>query len=189
MLVAYSSELDCYCGKWTSPNTSANALIYPVDMALARTCSQIKTEYLEFLYHKYTLYFDCCCELSKRLQGNPTLRSSLRSVRVHWTGPLSDKAFTRLAKCQELKHLDIVVSKSTTIYETSREKEMRRYFRSNKPVRLADALGIDELLTIRGLTSVCVSHVHARQTAKRTDEERANLQGLLRAKLRVLGLD
>ncbi|KAK3951709.1 hypothetical protein QBC32DRAFT_261847 [Pseudoneurospora amorphoporcata] len=187
-LVAYQSD-NCDCGKWTSPNTSATPTIYRVDMALARTCRQIKTEYLEFVYHKYTLYFDCCCELNKRLKINPALRSSLRSIKVHWNGPVSDKAFTRLAKCQELKHLDIVVSKSTTCFETPREKEMRRYFRSLKPARLVDALGIDELLTIRGLTSVCVSHVNAKQNVKRTDEERANLQGLLRVKLLVSGLD
>ncbi|KAK3340905.1 hypothetical protein B0H65DRAFT_275711 [Neurospora tetraspora] len=188
-LVAYPSELNCDCGKWTPPNPSTLPAIHRVDMALARTCSQIKTEYLEFLYHKYTLYFDCSCELSKRLKSNPNLRASLRSIKVHWTGPVSDKAFSRLAKCQELRHLDIAISKSTTNFETPREKEMRRYFHSMKPARLADALGIDELLSIRGLTSVCVSHVNGRQSTKRTDEERANLQGLLKFKLRVLELD
>lgn len=158
-------------------------------MALARACNQIKNEYLEFLYHKYTLYFDCSCELNKRLKNNPALRSNLRSVKVHWTGPVSNIAFTRLAKCQELKHLDVVISKSTTSFETPREREMRRFFHSLKPARLADALGIDELFTIRGLASVCVSHVNGRQSVKRTDEERANLQGLLKFKLGVLGLD
>ena len=190
-LVAYPKQVDhgCDCGRWTPPNPLTLPAIHRVDMALARTCSQIKTEYLEFLYHKYTLYFDCTCELNGRLRGNLALRSSLRSVKVHWTGPVSDRAFTRLAKCKELRHLDIVISKSTTNFETPREREMRRYFHSLKPVRLADSLGIDELLTIRGLTSVCVSHVNGRQSTKRTDEERANLQGLLRFKLRITELD
>lgn len=182
-LVAYPGALKCHCGKWTPPTNSAHPPIYQVDMALARTCSQIKTEYLEFFYHKHTLYFDCCCELNARLKSNLALRSSLRSIKVHWTGLVSDKAFTRLAKCPELKHLEIAVSISTTFFETAREKEMQRFFRSHRTTRLSEALGIDELLTIRGLTSVRVSHVHRKQAEKRRDEDRASLQGLLSAKL------
>ena len=63
---------------------------------------------------------------------------------------------------------------------------MQHFFRSVKPLRLCDALGIDELLALRGLEDVTVSHIPVRKVYRRSDknfrrpdEDRASLQALL----------
>ncbi len=60
---------------------------------------------------------------------------------------------------------------------------MNRYFVPQRPARLFDALGIDELLHLRGMVEVKVSHILAKQGSRRSDEERAGLQALLSDKL------
>lgn len=112
---------------------------------------------------------------------------TLRNIRVHWTGPEMDKAYLLLGKCPKLSKLDVAVSRSTTARLTPRETEMRRFFNSStRQPRIADALGMDELLLIRGLDTVIVSHQSTKQIARKSEDERASLQGLLQAKL--LGL-
>ncbi|KAK3692253.1 hypothetical protein B0T22DRAFT_503206 [Podospora appendiculata] len=157
----------------------------PVSLALARTSTQIRDEFLAYFYKKATVGFTCSCELLKRVTDNDILRNSVRKIRVHWTGPVSDQAFLLLAKCPGLKELEIIISKSTTAYMTKREKELRKYFTTQKPVRLVDALGIDELLLIRGIENVSVSHLNTKQGGRRVDEDKVNLRALLRSKLKL----
>jgi len=48
-----------------------------------------------------------------------------------------------------------------------------------KQDRLCDALGMDELLQLRGLTSIEVKNAPVRYTVKRTEEETWSLERLL----------
>ncbi|KAK3333204.1 hypothetical protein B0T19DRAFT_483303 [Cercophora scortea] len=180
-ILTYPRKSTCDCVAY-SPSWP---LSRPVSLALARTSTQIKDEFLAYFYKKATVGFTCSCELIKRMTDNEILRNSARKVRVHWTGPVSDQAFLLLAKCPRLKELDIIISKSTTVYMTKREKELRKYFTTQKPVRLVDALGIDELLLIRGLEAVSVSHLSTKQGGRRVDEDKVNLRALLRSKLKL----
>ena len=112
------------------------------------------------------------------------LYSSLREIKVHWNGPAADKTFKKLAKMPHLKRLTLIVSKATTANLSKRQEEMNRYFKpQSRQSRLSDGLGMDELLEIRGLDQVDVVHILAKQGWRRTDEEKANLQHLLRDKL------
>ncbi|KAK0621433.1 hypothetical protein B0T17DRAFT_591324 [Bombardia bombarda] len=181
-VVSFPKKSNCHCSGYTPPTYCQSRR---VDMALAQTCSKVKNEFLDFFYQKAPLHFTCSCELRDGLKSNPILRKSLRSVKVHWTGPASDQAFALLAKCLGLKDLEVVISRSTTAYLTPREDEMRLFFTALKPPRLAEARGIDELLTIRGMNNVSVTHLQARQGARRSDEERASLQVMLRTKLKL----
>lgn len=112
------------------------------------------------------------------------MRNNIRSVHVHWCGGVADKAFATLKTCSSLKNLHLTISKSTSQHVTPREAKMQRAFHaSNRIARLSDALGIDELLQLRGLDKVEVKHVSARQAAKRTDEEKTNLYILLKGEI------
>jgi len=169
------SKCECFGSVSTTPQ--------PIEMPLARLCKELRREYLYFFYFRFPLYFTCTCELYSRLQSNHTLRRTVRDLCVHWVGSDSDKAFQLLAACHSLTRLNIRISKATTYYQTPREQEMRMFFRAQKPARLEDALGMDELLALRGIKSVMVSHLQAKQGARRCEEDRSCLQTLLRSKL------
>lgn len=170
----------CICPKYTVGPYLAPRKI---DLALARTSSRIRDEFLRYFYGHFSMNFTCACELSQRMQANQVLRTAVRKVKVHWTGPKSDEAFRILARCRKLKELAVVVSRSTTANLTPRETEMRKFFTGLRQPRLPDALGMDELLQIRGIEHITVSHPLTKQADRRGEDERANLTGLLRAKL------
>lgn len=177
----YPNMAKCHCTRFVSPG------YYPTrtfNLSLARTCSKVRDEFLEYFYRETPLYFTCACELGQRL-SNDIMRMTLRKIRVHWTGPDSDKAFLLLAKCPKLSELDVVVSQTTTNDLTHRETEMRRYFTSKRQPRIADALGLDELLTIRGMEKVKASHLSFKQGTRKTEDERASLEALLTEKLKA----
>ncbi|KAK3368096.1 hypothetical protein B0H63DRAFT_564856 [Podospora didyma] len=178
--VPFPKKSSCACAGYAPP-----AFLQPrlINMALAATCQRVRNELLEYFYRKYQFHFSCGCELLQHLKTNVFLRKMLTSVKVHWTGPKSDKGFDLLAKCPKLKEFEIIISKSTTGNLTKRETQMREFFTSQKPPRLIDALGMDELILIRGVDTITVTHLQARQGARRSDEERANLGALLRDKL------
>ncbi|KAF4635328.1 hypothetical protein G7Y89_g2770 [Cudoniella acicularis] len=111
---------------------------------------------------------------------NPFVRDNVKDLRFHWRGEAPDVAIPKLMLCPELKTLVIRISKSTTVEVTKREQKMRKFFRVQKHnVRLSDALGIDELLMIRGLDVVLVKHAPVKVASKRSDEDMWNLQCLL----------
>ncbi|EFX00472.1 hypothetical protein CMQ_7474 [Grosmannia clavigera kw1407] len=152
--------------------------------ALARTCKTIRNEFLEFVYSEEFFSFGCTCDMYSHLYTNKLLQASIRSVKVHWCGPKADLAFSLLASCPKLRQIHIVISKATTTALTQRQTEMLQYFPTQRSTRICDALGIDELLKLRGMTNVYVSHILAKQGARRTDEERAGLLLLLLDKLK-----
>ncbi|KAM7209257.1 hypothetical protein V8F20_000595 [Naviculisporaceae sp. PSN 640] len=171
---------DCFCPKYIPAPYDTYRRI---DLALARTSSIIRHEFLRYFYGHFSMNFTCSCELSQRLQINQVLRSSVRTVTIHWTGPKSDEAFRILAACRKLKNLTVIVSRSTTGRLTPRETEIRKFFTGLRAPRLPDALGMDELLQIRGIEQVIVSHVSTKQADRRGEDERAHLEGMLRSKL------
>ncbi|KAK0722778.1 hypothetical protein B0T26DRAFT_674441 [Lasiosphaeria miniovina] len=181
-IVATPKKSRCSCAAYTPP---AFWPVRPLDMALAQASSKLRDEFFGFIYARYSFHFTCTCDLLYRLKANKFLRVTLNSVRVHWTGPESDKAFLVLAKCPTLKELDVIISKSTTSKLSKRETELRSWFTAQKPARITDALGMDELLLIRGLEAVTVTHLLARQGARRSDEDRASMLALLNAKLKL----
>lgn len=168
----------CTCAGFVPPGYHARKF----DLSLARTSKRVRDEFLQYFYQDTRLYFTCGCELRERLTNN-LMRLTARSIKVHWTGPECDKAFLLLAKCPRLKKLEIAISRSTTGSLTVRETEMRKYFTSGRQPRIADALGMDELLLIRGLDEVTASHLPIKHAARKTEDERASLQGLLRYNL------
>ncbi len=85
-------------------------------------------------------------------------------------------------KCPNLDELFVKISTSTTHNVTKREEMMQNYFRANqKPVRLSDACGIEELMQIRGIAKfgVHVSNAPMRSSGKRTEDEVFSMQRLL----------
>lgn len=62
---------------------------------------------------------------------------------------------------------------------SEREASVTAYFNSKGPARLCDALGYDELVSLRGVEEVDVEHVHGRQALRRTHEERWGLERAL----------
>jgi len=154
------------------------------DLALATVSKQVSEEFLACLYQQHEIHFSCLCDLRRHLSTNKALFVNIREIKVHWLGPEADTTFRMLAKMKQLKHLTLEVSKATTANLSKRQVEMNRYFeQQSRQPRLSDALGMDELLEIRGLESVDVHHILAKQGKRRTDEEKANLKHLLRDRL------
>jgi len=154
-----------------------------INFSLAIASKAIRDEFLTHLYSRQLIHYSCVCDMNVHLVNNELLRNSLRAVKVHWCGPDADAGFKALSRCTSLRKLIIVVSRATTFRLTERQTEMARFFASQRPVRLYDALGVDELLEVRGLQEVKVQHILTRQGSRRTDEEKASLQALLTAKL------
>lgn len=121
---------------------------------------------------------------------NASLMGNLKHVKIHWTGPESDVAFKLLSKVDTLKHLIVVVSKSTTDKLSKREREMQRYFRptvsKNGSTRLCEALGFNELMLLGGslhLQEVKVEHISKSQSFLRNNDDRYNLERFLKDRL------
>lgn len=180
--VAHPKKSTCVCAGHEPP---AHLMFPTLNTALAQTCRQINHEFLTYFYGRFVFHFSCPCDMLENLRANNTLQQQIRSVKVHWTGSVADKAFVALSKCPMLNELHIVISKATTRVLTKREIRMQRFFTPHKPARISDVLGMDELLRIRGLEEVSVSHILLKQGSRRSDEDRANLQALLRSKLKL----
>ncbi len=151
--------------------------------ALGMVSKEIRGEFFTFLYSRQMIFFSCACDMNHHLANNELLRNSLRGIKVHWVGADSDKAFKTVAKCNNLNRLHVVISRSTTFNLTPRQTELYLYFSIQRQPRLYEALGIDELLELRGLFDVRVMHILAKQGSRRSDEEKAGLQALLNSKL------
>lgn len=174
-------KFDCECAGFESniygpPDTKIN-------LTLARTSKAMHEEVMGHLYRERDVCFSCCCCMYAHLRDDKILRESVRSVKVCWVGEAADSAFTLLAKSPSLQKLTVLISKTTTANLTRRETVMRHYFPVQRGVRLSDALGTDELLSIRGLSNVEVAHIPLKQGLRRTEEDRVGLENLLRTKL------
>ncbi|PSR94458.1 hypothetical protein BD289DRAFT_472520 [Coniella lustricola] len=151
-----------------------------VSLDLSCVSRELRYEFMAFFYQTYTFRFACCCQLDCLLTMLPSMAQHLRKVVVHWTGPNSADAFKLLATLP-LSHLTVVISRSTTTHLSEREEKFQQYFCRKSPRRLTDARGFEELYALRGLDSLNVEHVDKLQGNKRTDEERGNLEDLLRS--------
>ena len=140
-------------------------------------------EFLSTFYGMFLFQFSCTCNMYQNMLANKLLRQHIQSVKVHWNGKRSAEAFAYLQKCIKLRNLAITVSRATTQNLTERETMMNDNFAYSKRDRLSEALGIDELIELRGLHSVKVLHISARQGMRRSEEERANLQKFLEKNL------
>ncbi|KAH8889382.1 hypothetical protein GQ53DRAFT_652752 [Thozetella sp. PMI_491] len=146
-----------------------------INMALMTVSKWVRDEFLVYFYRNHIIHFTCGCQLVDLIAQNYLLRSHLARVKVHWNGPRAHEAFAQLAQRKQLYELEIVISRATTSHINARETEMRRYFGPPKLPRLCDALGADELLALRGLQRVTVSHIPARQAVRRTGKRQPPL--------------
>lgn len=109
-----------------------------------------------------------------------SLRNNLTSLKIHWSGPHSESAFRLLRQVSTLRRMVVVISKTTSDHLTRREKGVRKYFKGagtrNGQNRLADTLGFDELLKLRGLDHVRVEHISKAQSQLRTNDDRHTLE-------------
>lgn len=104
---------------------------------------------------------------------------------VHWSGPESAKTFQLLKKIPKLESLGIAISKLTFIHLNERSTIMKNFFPlAFKNIRIADVLGLDELLEIRGLHQVGVMLAPSSRGGSQSHEmDRANLLELLSSRL------
>jgi hypothetical protein len=142
---------------------------------------ELKDEFLSVFFRKRPVKFACLCDLSYRLNRHANLFNHLQSVDLHWCGAVSDKAFEQLAKCPNLKKLRLMVSNLTFVNVSRREGMLRTYFGDGtKLTKLSEVLGMDELLKLRGLESVCVYYepkVDRQKSAHKADTQ--SLQRML----------
>ena len=119
----------------------------------------------------------------RTLTRNALLRGSATRISFHWSGRAADKGIAQLGTCGALRALTVTISRRTTQHVTDREELLARVFgpRGGKAVSLGDARGFDELIALRGLRSVHVRHVARRVANRRSDDEKAGLQTMLRS--------
>ncbi|KAH7172265.1 hypothetical protein DER46DRAFT_184494 [Fusarium sp. MPI-SDFR-AT-0072] len=142
-------------------------------------------EFFRIFFRKKAVHFRCCCELLYHLDSNPLLVQNVRNIKVHWCGPKSAKTFKKLAECDKLQGLTINISKSTLANLSPRADLMKQFFPlSYRHVRITDILGLDEILTIRGLKEVSVTHLQTRSTNLTAETDRANLSEMLAHQLK-----
>ncbi|KAG5929875.1 hypothetical protein E4U53_002348 [Claviceps sorghi] len=141
-------------------------------------------EFYRSFFRKKKFRFRCTCELLIHLNNNPHLREHVRHIVVHWCGPQAAEAFKAIRKCPRLETLSINLSKSTLMHLNERAEMMRTYFPiAYRNVRMSDVLGIDELLDIRGLRDVQVSHIQPKSNSHGVEMDRACLWEMLTRKL------
>jgi hypothetical protein len=123
--------------------------------------------------------------MGMHLEQNLMFRSVLTTVGFNWHGIYASRGTSQLHKCECLESLHVVISKKTSMFLTPREAQIRRFFGGNRrsppSTTLPESLGWDELIALRGLREVAVHHIDKRKAGRRTDDERACLQSMLRA--------
>lgn len=134
------------------------------DLACIFGSNLITLEFFRVFFREKTFRFRCTCE---------------------WSGSESAKTFRLLAKMPKLESLGIVISKLTFIHLNERSALMKTYFPlAFKTIRIADVLGLDELLEIRGLHQVGVMLAPTSRGGSQSYKmDRANLLELLSSKL------
>jgi len=147
--------------------------------------ASLNHEFCRIFFRKHTFRFRCSCELLAHLQRNKMFFAHVRHIIVHWCGDDCAKAFKMLAKCPRLETLNLSISKSTYSFVSPRAQLMRGFFSaSHRTVRASDLLGLDELLEVRGLKDVQVSHTPNRANAPMSNEmDRSGLSRLLSGSL------
>ncbi|KAM0481362.1 hypothetical protein ACHAPX_003466 [Trichoderma viride] len=155
------------------------------DLACIFGSNLITLEFFRVFFREKTFRFRCTCEMHSHLVNNDMLIDNVRSIVVHWSGAESAKTFRLLAKMPKLESLGIVISKLTFIHLNERSALMKTYFPlAFKTIRIADVLGLDELLEIRGLHQVGVMLAPTSRGGSQSYKmDRANLLELLSSRL------
>jgi hypothetical protein len=123
---------------------------------------QVTTELEDVLYNKWYLKFKCTCAMEAFMinPANEQALQKLRGVLFSWMGERSDTAIGLLQKLPNLKFVSISLSKSTLpvkkivpylVRHTRWPQATTGYTSPHYDVRVEDALGLAELLSIRGL--------------------------------------
>lgn len=168
----------CSCSHANQPRSLRDMWLHN-QMALSEVSKAIREDFMALFYRQHRFYFNCTCEMEYFIQNNEALKRNVASIKIHWCGLRADKAFQLLQTCPNLRHMVVVPSAATTRHLVPRQQLFNRFFAHTSRPRLTDALGMDELLCLRGLLSVGVQHVPGRQGQKRTNEELANLNEIL----------
>jgi hypothetical protein len=146
---------------------------------------ELSTEFFRILFQKKTIHFRCSCEMRRYLENNKQLLPNARQIKFHWCGPDSAVAFKLLSQCPKLESLSLCISSFTTTYPSSQTKLLSGYFPASyyRKNRIPEALGFDELLSLRGLREVSVNHAHSIRLYHTTENDRAGLARLLKDQL------
>lgn len=122
------------------------------------------------------LYFQCTCTILYHTSTNDLLSTSLERIIFLWTGFIADTAFAALRHVP-LTRMTVVIGAFTTIFLTRQEALFRRFF-LRKTTHITQALGIFELLELRGIESVRVV-CYGYRVALMSEEDRQCLEHLL----------
>ncbi|KAI0010332.1 hypothetical protein F4779DRAFT_639450 [Xylariaceae sp. FL0662B] len=182
-VIPYPKQHTCPCAPHEPP---AYSQFVKKNISLALTSKRLYNEVISCFYHRQTFHFSCACEMYHILKNNALMRQSIRYVKFHWCGPFSADGISQLSETK-LDRLVVIISKNTSKHYTPRAEAFLKYFFSRKANQnfLGDALGIDELLALRGLVTVDVEHIAKRKADRRTDDERSSLAMMLKS--RVIG--
>lgn len=187
LLIPATNDSTCTCPSIdrASPYQTAQMKALPTLLG-----TSLNHEFCRIFFRTKTFRFRCACELLVHLSRGSIFQDNVRHVNVHWCGRDSAEAFKMLASCPKLESLTVTISRSTYTHLNKQGELMRSFFPvSFRNTRLLDVLGLDELLTIRGLKAVRACHAQLRSnTSFAVEMERAGLSSLLSSKL-TLPLD
>ncbi|TFB06453.1 hypothetical protein CCMA1212_001589 [Trichoderma ghanense] len=183
ILPASNKTPGCKCPRFERDNTFQT--IQMRDLPCLFGSNSMTAEFFRVFYREKSFRFRCPCELQSHLNRNDMFRQNVRSILVSWSGPEAAKTFKLLNKLPKLDQLGIILSKLTYIHLNERATIMKSYFPlSFKVTRIADVLGLDELLEIRGLSRVGVMLAPPSRGGSQSHEmDRANLLELLTSRL------
>lgn len=138
------------------------------------------TEFAQELYRSKGFHFKCTCDLYFHLSKQPHFMHNVKHIKLHWCGPDSDKAFTLLKSCTRLETLNLKISPASLENLSVRSSVMQPYFPHifQRP-RIIDALGMDELLQIRGLQHVEVMALKSRTSNRSLESDVLSLSLIL----------
>ncbi|KAI0180364.1 hypothetical protein GGR52DRAFT_588006 [Hypoxylon sp. FL1284] len=156
-----------------------------LEFCLGRASKQVHEEFMTNFYQRFTLSFPCACMMGYHIERKPLLMKTARHVKFHWVGPNANTAISLLHK-MELHSLQINISWQTGVEITEREEEVRKYF-GRKEHHLTHTLGIEELMSLRGIELVKVTHERVRtndyRSVAKIHASAQGLEGLLQDKI------
>ncbi|ETS80511.1 hypothetical protein PFICI_08040 [Pestalotiopsis fici W106-1] len=181
VLTHLHKKTDCSC-----PKDSRSLILMPHIGALATVSKHFNHEVLQCLYNTSTISFQCACEMGASLRSSAFFRNHVHKILFHWWGPNADKDIKELRNCS-VEDLTVVVAKTTMKEPTKREKLIRESFaRLVAKASFPEALGFEELSSLRGLKSVHVMLANRRRVTELCSmEDQAGLQRWL--KKRIVG--
>ncbi|KAF3021564.1 hypothetical protein E8E14_013230 [Neopestalotiopsis sp. 37M] len=178
-LTQWKKKTECSCPK---DNRSLNLM--PHIGALATVSKHFNQEVLQCLYSTSTISFQCACEMGESLRSSPILRNHVRKILFHWWGPQADRDIKELDNCS-VEDLIVVVAKTTMKEPNKRERLIRASFSRNvAKLGFPEALGFEELSSLRGLRSVEVLLANRRRVTEVCSmEDQAGLERWLRKRI------